>query len=142
MSNYIYLFLHFFKGYPVTLSIPATSVSPKTLPGFSLRPLCDTAVLVEHVFETTGSNRAQTRPYGEDTRDLSVRLFTSPSNRAQTRPPGANTRNLSVRLSKITNISQRKHKHFETSSHFLYKIISIKEVTNCDRSEEFSKEIR
>ena len=41
-------------------SIPATSVSPKTLPGFSLRPLCDTAVLVEHVFETTGSNRAQT----------------------------------------------------------------------------------
>lgn len=62
MSNYIYLFLHFFKGYPVTLSIPATSVSPKTLPGFSLRPLCDTAVLVEHVFETTGSNRAQTLP--------------------------------------------------------------------------------
>ena len=27
--------------------------------------------LVEHEFETTGSNRAQTRPYGEDTRDLS-----------------------------------------------------------------------
>ena len=74
--------------------------------------------LIEHEFETTGSNRAQTRPYGEDTRDLSVRLF------------------------KITNISQRKHKHFETSSHFLYKIIPIKEVTNCDRSEEFSKEIR
>ena len=64
MNNYIYLFLHFFKGYPVTLSIPATSVSPKTLPGFSLRPLCDTAVLVEHVFETTGSNRAQTRAAG------------------------------------------------------------------------------
>ena len=74
--------------------------------------------IVEHEFETTGSNRAQTRPYGEDTRDLSVRLF------------------------KVTHISQRKHKHFETSSHFLYKIIPIKEVTNCDRSEEFSKEIR
>ena len=54
----------------MTLSIPATSVSPKTLPGFSLGSLWDTAALVEHVFETTGSNRAQTRPYGEDTRDL------------------------------------------------------------------------
>ena len=34
---------------------------PITLPGFSLGSLWDTAALVEHVFETTGSNRAQTR---------------------------------------------------------------------------------
>ena len=74
--------------------------------------------LVEHEFETTGSNRAQTRSRGEE------------------REAG------SVRVIKVTHISQRKHKHFETLSHFVYKIIPIKEVTNCDRSEEFSKEIR
>lgn len=74
--------------------------------------------LVEHEFETTGSNRAQTRSRGEERESGSVRVI------------------------KVTHISQRKHKHFETSSHFLYKIIPIKEVTNCDRSEEFSKEIR
>jgi len=71
MSNYIYLFLHFFKGYPVTLSIPATSVSPKTLPGFSLRPLCDTAWVCAR-FEPVVSNSCSTSgSSGEDTRDLS-----------------------------------------------------------------------
>ena len=74
--------------------------------------------LVEHEFETTGSNRAQTRSRGEERESGSVRVI------------------------KVTHISQRKHKHFETLSHFVYKIIPIKEVTNCDRSEEFSKEIR
>ena len=34
---------------------------PITMPGFSRRPLCHTAALVEHVSETTGSGRAQTR---------------------------------------------------------------------------------
>ena len=34
---------------------------PITMPVFSRRPICHTAALVEHVSETTGSGRAQTR---------------------------------------------------------------------------------
>ena len=74
--------------------------------------------LVEHEFETTGSNRAQTRSRGEERESGSVRVI------------------------KVTHISQRKHKHFETSSHFLYKIIPIKEVTKVIRREEVREEIR
>lgn len=78
----------------MTLSIPATSVSPKTLPGFSLRPPCDTAVLVEHVFETTGSNQAQTHAVSQGGRrenltqhSYSISAFKARAHQALPRKP-------------------------------------------------------
>ena len=47
-----------------------------------------------------------------------------------------------IRRKDISNLPYITIPLEKPSSHFLYKIIPIKEVTNCDRSEEFSKEIR